>query len=164
MIAVPADYRHKQKYAQPRAMLQASGARVKCYALYAGDTLILSEIEAQAGAYLETHALPSVAEPDDLGFAILHKCGADFHFLLLQLWRGANEIWEAVYYTDKGMDGFAPFAPANPGPPAVLRPTFCVWEMGIVAFEARAWSDFLVSPRDDMAAQAYLSCLFEGVV
>ncbi|WP_337828809.1 hypothetical protein [Pseudonocardia sp. TMWB2A] len=164
MIAVPADYRHKQKCAQPRTVLEASRARVKCYALYADDARILPEIEAQARAYLESHALPAVAEADDLGFAVLHKCGADFHFLLLQLWRGANEIWEAVYYTDKGMDGFAPFAPANPGPPAALRPTLCVWETGIVAFEARAWNDFLVSLRDDAAEQAYLSHMFQGDV
>ena len=30
-----------------------------------------------------------------------------------------------------------------------LRPTFCVWELGVVAHEAKAWSRFLTSPRSE---------------
>ena len=31
------------------------------------------------------------------------------------------------------------------------RPTFCVWELAIVAHEALAWSRFLASDRDEAA-------------
>lgn len=164
MAAVPPDYRHRAKIARAGTALEAAGARCKWYELHAADTAIVPEIAAKARVYAAEQALPAAAQPDDLGFVILHKCGEHFHFLLLQLWRGANEIWEAVYYLDEGMDGFAPFAPANPGPPAVLRPTFCVWEMGIVAFEAREWSAFLTASRDDAAVDAYLSSRFDGEV
>jgi hypothetical protein len=29
----------------------------------------------------------------------------------------------------------------------MVRPTFCVWELGVVSHEARAWARFLASPR-----------------
>lgn len=162
--AIPDTYRHKAKLVRADTVIEEAGARIKYYDIHARDDTILPDIKRFARDFIEKEALPSVAQPGDLGFVMLHKCGEYFHFLLLQIWRGANEIWEAVYHIDNGMEGFAPFLPANPGPPAVLRPTFCVWEMGVVAFETRAWSDFLHTTRDDAAQEAYLSRVFEGDV
>src|SRR3546814_4391337 len=47
-------------------------------------------------------------------FVILHRCGADFYFLLVSVWRGSNELWEAVWYQHGDMPAFAPFDSAYP--------------------------------------------------
>ncbi len=164
MAAVPENYAHYAKYCQPAAPLTRDRATLKWYDIFREDEPIDAAIAAIARDYVRTSVLPGLGEPDDLGFVILHRCGAAFHFLLVQIWRGANEIWEAVYYTDAGQEGFAPFPAANPGPPQVIRPTFCVWEMGAVAFEARAWADYLSSPRGGDDRARYLESGFEGIV
>jgi hypothetical protein len=46
----------------------------------------------------------------------------------------------------------------------VHRPTFCVWELGAVCHELRAWSRFLCSPRDVTARHAYLRDTYDGLV
>jgi len=76
--------------------------------------------------------------------------------------RGSNELWEAVYYRDAGMAGFAVFDPAYPA--AGPRPTFCVWELGIVAAEAQAWARFLGSPRTTEDDRLWRDRYFQGVV
>jgi hypothetical protein len=60
------------------------------------------------------------------------------------------------------MTGFARFDSAYPvgGP----RPTFCVWELGIVAAEAAAWARFLASPRAAADDAAWLGDRFNGAV
>lgn len=97
---------------------------------------------------------------DDLGFVLLHRCGAEFYFLIVCTWRQANELWETVYYKqDAKMDRFALFPREEPH-----IPTFCVWELGVVAHEMQAWSRFLKSARDGAAAGAYLDDRFSGPV
>ena len=44
------------------------------------------------------------------------------------------------------------------------RPTFCVWELGVVWHEQRAWSRFLRSERNGEDEQAYLEDSYHGVV
>ena len=44
------------------------------------------------------------------------------------------------------------------------RPTFCVWELGVVAAERKSWTRFLRSARDDEARHEYLRDTFEGEV
>jgi hypothetical protein len=39
-----------------------------------------------------------------------------------------------------------------------------VWELGAVAHERLAWSEYLLSDRDEAARRAYLRDAFEGVV
>ena len=84
----------------------------------------------------------------EAGFSILHRCSEAFHFLMVCTWRGSNEIWQSVYYLDAGMDNFGSFPPAyvEQGLP---RPTFCVWEAGVVAHEAKSWAKFLASQRTE---------------
>ena len=81
----------------------------------------------------------------------------------MTVWRGANEAWEAVWYRDGTMADFARFAPAYPGE-AMLRPTFCVWELGVVAHESAAWSRYLASPRADADLARWRDDLFAGTV
>ena len=45
----------------------------------------------------------------ELGFAILHRCGESFYFLLVSTWRNENELWETVWAKDG--DDEAAFAP-----------------------------------------------------
>ena len=144
---VPEDYRHYPKQAVPMAPLEANGASLKFYHLEKPGEPVPPALAGQARDWLGAHAL---FEAGDCGFVILHRCGADFHFLLPAVWRGANEAWEAVAYHHGAMAEFARFDPAYPAPggaDAPVRPTFCVWELAIVAHEARSWSRFLASDR-----------------
>ena len=143
-------YSHYAKEAQFRELLAAGAAEIKLYHLFRPGEPVPEPIAEDARAFLLAEAPAALAPEGDHGFAILHRCGADFHFLLLGAWRGSNELWEGVWYRDSGMDGFEPFPPAYGAP---LRPTFCVWELAIVAQESLAWARFLASPRsrDDLA-------------
>lgn len=158
MTGVDPAYRHYAKIATPDGDLVLGDAQVKFYRLAPADKPVPQDIADDARAFL-----PSALElGDERGFVILHRCGESFYFLLVSVWRGSNELWEAVYYRDEGMSGFATFDPAYPsgGP----RPTFCVWELGIVAAESAAWARFLGSPRGAADDRAWLAECFSGSV
>ena len=145
MLAHVADsYAHYVKQAEFRELLLAGPAELKLYHLYKPGEPVSGDIADSARSFLLAEAPASLSPDGDHGFAILHRCGATFHFLLVGVWRGSNELWEAVYYLDEGMDGFEAFPPAYEAP---LRPTFCVWELGIVAHESQTWTRLLSSPR-----------------
>ena len=144
MSSVDPAYHHRAKAARPGSGLHWGGTYLKCYDLAETHLPVTQTATTQAKAYLETLP-PSGASA---GFIILHRCNETFHFLLLQVWRGNNEIWQSVHYADPPKRGFLPFAPAYPslGHP---RPTLCVWELGIAAHEAIAWQHYLASPRSE---------------
>ncbi len=159
---VPAAYTHYNKQAVPRGLVEAAGATFKYYHVERPGEPVPAAVDALARAALTGE--PAFAFAGDLGFCLLHRCGADFYFLLPTVWRGANEAWEAVWYLQGDMPAFAPFAPAYPpaaGPP---RPAFCVWELGVVAHEAAAWSRFLASARGAAELRRWLDDWFEGTV
>ena len=55
-----------------------------------------------------------------LGLVVLHRCDADFYFLIACTWRNENELWETVWYKNgDGMDDFTVF----PRDPVHLSPT-----------------------------------------
>lgn len=159
---VPSVYSHYLKQAVPRGTLPAAGASLKYYHLERPGELVAERADALARAALTDN--PAFAFSGDLGFCILHRCGANFYFLLPTVWRGANEAWEAVWYLDGGASAFAPFDPAYPPVAGPARAAFCVWELGIVAHEARAWSRFLASTRGDAELQHWLDDRFQGQV
>ena len=142
MQSVDPVYLHRPKTARPAGSLQWGGAHLKCYVLAETHLPVAPATTTLAKAYIATLPPPQATA----GFIILHRCGETFHFLLLHLWRGNNEIWQAVHYADPPEGGFAPFAPAYPGF-GQLRPTLCVWELGIAAHEALCWQRYLASPR-----------------
>ena len=163
VASVDPGYRHQAKTATSGPGLALGATYLKWYALAPADASVPDPIEVDARAFLQRlHADGGIDLTDDRGFVILHRCGESFYFLLVSVWRGSNELWEAVYYSDAGMTGFAPFDPAYPasGP----RPTFCVWELGIVTAEADAWTRFLRSPRTVEDDRAWRDLCFEGVV
>lgn len=165
---VPPDYRHYEKQAVPCEGVRAAGRELKLYHLEKPGEPVPDAIAGSARMFLDRAGLAAAGPADggggvDCGFVILHRCGADFYFLLMTVWRGANEAWEAVWYRDAGMTDFARFAPAYPGE-AMLRPTFCVWELGVVAHESAAWSRYLASPRAEADLARWRGDLFAGTI
>ena len=73
-------------------------------------------------------------------FVILHRCSAEFYFLLVCSWRHENEIWKSTFARDGGDPDFKEFTFATPH-----RGTYCVWELGAVWHEQQAWKRYLRS-------------------
>ena len=161
--AVDAAYRHYPKLAGYRGLVEAGGAAMKFYHLTAPDAPVPDDVASLCAEWFDEQAAATLAF-GDRGFVILHRCGTDFYFLLVSVWRGSNELWEAVWYRRGDMPAFAPFDPAYPVQAGVVRPTFCVWELGIVAHESAAWGRYLASPRDDAARAHWVEDVLEGAV
>jgi hypothetical protein len=153
-------YRHYQKRISPSLDFGAAGVRLKWYDIHFTMRPIGPELDAEARAFLKSE-IESGRLPveHDLGFAILHDCG-DVVFLLISLWRNSNELWEAPYLKlrDNG-GGFEPVAESG-----ILRPAFCVWEMGAVAHESKAWSRYLNSNRGQTARESYYFDMYSGLI
>lgn len=157
-------YAHSTKQAVARPPLTLRAALLKWYDIAQPDTPISSDIYELARDYTSRLIDAELSEFDgDYGFVILHRCRADFYFLLLSVWRGSNELWEAVHFKDLSSSGFQPFDPAYPFI-GLARPTYCVWELGVVGHEAQAWTRFLSSDRttDDLAT--WSGSVFDGPV
>jgi len=161
---VPDGYRHYSKQAVPLPPLEAGGALLKVYHLEKSGERVPPRLAGVARTWLARWSAQAL-EAGDCGFVILHRCGADFHFLLPAVWRGANEAWEAVAYHLGDMTDFARFDGAYPeSSGTAVRPTFCVWELAIVAHEALAWSRFLASDRSEAALGEWRNDLLEAEV
>jgi len=158
--AIESEYRHYPKRASFVGMVADIRAELKFYHIEQSGAPIPTAISSDALAFV---AETAVAGSDDTGFVILHRCGADFYFLLVSAWRGSNELWEAVHYRQGAMTTFAPFAPAyvEAGAP---RPTFCLWELGVVAHEAAAWARLLAAPRGEDERVRWRATTFSGLV
>jgi hypothetical protein len=156
--SVSASYSHRAKTITPAAGLTLPGAHLKWYDVHGVDQTVADEVRAQARDFLRAEAAGGGLDlRDELGFAILHRCGESFHFLLVSTWRGDNELWETVYAKDGGPFGHFP-------QPGTHRGTFCVWEMGAVLHEQRAWIRYLGSARDDAARRTYVADQCSGPV
>jgi len=155
-VAVAAGYTHAPKVARPGTLLSVGDAILKWYEVApAGAPVPRSVRELAYESLCREWELE-----DDLGFAVLHRCGREFYFLLVSTWRNDNELWETVLA--KQSDEHERFEPWPADGPH--RPTFCVWELGVVCHERLAWSRYLCSERDAAARSAYLRDTFEGVV
>ena len=155
-VAVAAGYTHAPKVARPGTHVSVGDAILKWYEVAPAGAPV-----ARAVRELAYDALCREWElADDLGFAVLHRCGRAFYFLLVSTWRNDNELWETVLA--KQSDEHERFEPWPADGPH--RPTFCVWELGVVCHERLAWSRYLCSERDAAARSAYLRDVFEGVV
>jgi hypothetical protein len=142
-------YRHVEKTAFPTGVRR----NLKWYDLREEHREIPAGVRADAAARVE-----ALTGADDVGFVILHACGADVTLLLVNRWRNDNELWETVF-AQKGEGPFEPVGDADP-----TRATFCVWELGIVEFERRAWAALLRGNHDEEALATYLAAAFQGVV
>lgn len=148
-VQVAGGYAHTAKHARSTGPLP--GTSLKWYEMAPPGAVF-----TPAQTALARQTVLSLGEvTGDLGFVIHHRCG-EGHLLLTCTWRENNELWETVHEDSTGA--------YRPVPRAGHLPTYCVWEMGVVAFEARAWTAYLSSPRGDADRAAYLAARFEGEV
>ena len=153
-LGVGQNYEHGPKRVTPGGMMEADGAVLKWYQLAADDRPVPDEIDRLARSFLARTPL----EAQGLGFVILHRCGEYFYFLIVNTWRGNNEVWETVFY--KNGDAMADFAlwPRD----GMHKPAFCVWELAAVWHETKSWERFLISSRDEAAAKIWQRDLYSG--
>jgi hypothetical protein len=151
---------HVTKLAQPQSSLTLQGTVLKWYEIAPEETPVPLLVRALARRSLrDATKSGDLRLPADFGFVILHRCGDDFYFLLVCTWQNENELWETVW-AKRGEDlTFGPWPVEG-----THRPTYCVWELGAVAHERLAWSDYLRSARDESATRAYLGSCFAGEV
>jgi len=158
---ISSEYAHETKSVRPGSLLFLDDAVLKWYEIAPAEAPIPLRIRELAYDALcrGTHS-GELEISGDLGFVILHRCGDSFYFLLVSTWRNDNELWETVW------------AKPGPGDPefeswpvdGTHRPTYCLWELGAVCHEQRAWSRYLRSSRDATARQEYLLDSYEGDV
>jgi hypothetical protein len=153
-LGVKQSYEHAPKRVTPGESIETNGAVLKWYALSPEDRQVPAEIDRLARSYLARNEI----EAKGLGFVILHRCGNDFYFLIVSTWRGNNEVWETVFYKD--CEAMADFAlwPRD----GMHKPTYCVWELAPVWHETKSWERFLMSARDETAAQVWQRDLYTG--
>jgi hypothetical protein len=152
MSNVHAGYRHLTKAIAPAAPIELGDSVLKWYDIAPAAEPVPGPIRALArGTLRGAYDSEAIELDDDVGFVILHRCGESFYFLLVSTWRNDNELWETVWAKEGDAAGFQPWPLAG-----THRPTFCVWELGAVCHEQRAWSRFLRSERDAEARDAYL--------
>lgn len=158
--SVAAEYVHIDKFVTPSANITLGGSELKWYDLASKDKPVPNEIEKLSRDHLaDEYALGNFSELGDLGFVILHRCGEDFYFLLVQSWRNENELWETIYAKKSAaQEHFVRFPPTRQH-----NGTFCVWELEAVLHEQKAWRNFLRSDRDEAAIEGYLNNKYEGV-
>ena len=160
MTVVQAGYRHLTKEIATAAPIELGDTVLKWYDIAPADEPVPGPIRALARGTLRGAADSGAIDlDDDLGFVILHRCGASFYFLLVSTWRNDNELWETVWAKTDHDTGFHPWPLEG-----THRPTFCVWELGAVCHEQQAWSRFLRSERGPQDREAYLQDLYAGEV
>ena len=159
--AASLQYHHRTKDASPGTALRMGAVTLKWYDLDETANRITQQTRTRAQTAL--HSFAAFMTDDCAGFAILHQCSASYAFLLISTWRGNNELWQSVQYIDHPLTAFAPFGPAYSDAPN-LRPTFCVWELGIVAHEASAWQHYLNSERAHPDFDHWQSNCYHGKV
>jgi hypothetical protein len=155
------DYEHCDKLVVPGTSIALGDTVLKWYEIApAGDPVPPSIADLGRLGLADAARLGELRLGGELGFVILHRCGEDFYFLLVSTWQNDNELWETVWAKDGADDPeFHPW-PLD----GSHRPTFCVWELGAVAHEQRAWIRFLRSRRDHDARFEYLRDTFRGAV
>lgn len=148
-------YAHYPKTVTPGLPMLAGGGLLKWYDIARRDTPVTRDTDALARRFLTAAGRLDLS--GEFGFVIHHRCGGDFHFLLVSSWRNANEMWETVYAKTADAADFSLFP--LPGP---HRATFCVWELAAVNHEREAFGRYLFSGRDEAAKRAYLADLYRG--
>uniref|UniRef100_A8M0J8 Uncharacterized protein n=1 Tax=Salinispora arenicola (strain CNS-205) TaxID=391037 RepID=A8M0J8_SALAI len=158
--AVPPDYRHRPKRADPGPPLLLPDGCLKWYDVHdIGDGVPGSVRDAARNFVRRQAGSDALDISGALGFAILHRCDGDLYYLDVCTWRHANELWESVYTADPDAGG-AFRRHRSTGHVEIG----CVWELGVVRHEVQAWTAFLDSARDEPAKIAYLADQLTGQV
>jgi hypothetical protein len=126
--------------------------RLKLYGLAAAGRAVRPELLA-ATRELAAACLPPVGDRHHgAAFAIAHD--ANFPIALVYWWQDLNELHSRIHA------GPAPDALA-PAPETALG---CVWELGIIEFERRAWIADVIGNPAGPDLDAYLARRFDGAV
>lgn len=158
--SIPAEYEHIHKLISPADGLALPAAYLKWYEVRRTDAEISGESRAEARQFLRSQAADGRLDIDgELGFVIHHLCGESFYFLIVCTWRNQNELWQTLYGQDVAAGGGYRLLPRDGH-----LPMLCVWELGAVLHEQRAWSSYLRSARDERAKRAYLEDQASGTV
>jgi hypothetical protein len=118
---------------------------IAAHGLSASEALVEATVDLAARILPQP---PTGEERSGLGFAIAHDAAA-VGIALIYWWQSANELHQRVYVAPRD----APQALAKLADPG----SGCVWELGIIDFERRAWlKDVLANPAGP-DIDAYLS-------
>jgi hypothetical protein len=126
--------------------------RLKLYALARPERGVRQEL-IETTRTLAAESLPDVDEQHHgAAFAIAHD--ARWPIALVYWWQGENELHSRIY------------AGSEPGDLAPAGPTAmgCVWELGVVEFERRAWIEDVIGNPDGPDIDAYMARRFTGTV
>lgn len=126
--------------------------RLKLYGLAAPEQGVRPEL-LDATRALAAQSLPPVDEAHHgAGFAIAHD--ARFPIALIYWWANENELHSRIY-------AGATLDRLEPVPETALG---CVWELGIIEFERRAWIADVIGNADGPDLDAYLQRRFDGMI
>lgn len=157
---IPSDYVHAPKFAEPGEDLALADGYLKWYDVRPEQAVIPDEVRAEARQFLQAESEAGRLTLDgDLGFVVFHLCGESFYFLIVLTWRNQNEMWESLYGQDVQQGGGFRMIPQG-----THLEVICVWELGAVLHERQAWTEYLMSARDEQAKAAYLNSRFTGPV
>ena len=115
-------YSHYPKTVTPGPAAMAGGGLLKWYDIAAHGTPVAPGTDALARRFLTAETAAGRLDlKGQFGFVILHRCGGDFHFLLVSSWRNANEMWETVYAKTVDATDFSLFPAARAASRDLLR-------------------------------------------
>ena len=153
------DNAHYDKFVEPAENIRLKNSTLKWYNLAKPDEPVLPEPRDLARTFLERESkIENLNDFGNSGFVILHRCGADFYFLLVSTWKNGNELWESVYAKkNSAQKDFQIFTFEGQH-----RGTFCVWELAAVWHEQQAWKRFLLSAKTADDELNYLKDTYRG--
>jgi hypothetical protein len=129
--------------------------RVKLYGLAAPDRGVRPAL-LETTRQLARESLPPVDDDrHGAAFAIAHD--ARFPIALIYWWQGLNEIHHRIF---AGPEGAAPSDLRE----ITGRPMGCIWELGIVEFERRAWIEQVIGNAGGPDLDGYMARRFDGLI
>jgi hypothetical protein len=126
--------------------------QLKLYGLAAPERGVRPELLDVTRALAEQSLPPVDDRRHGAAFAIAHD--ARFPIALVYWWQDENELHSRIYAgetTDR----------MEPVPETALG---CVWELGIIEFERRAWIADVIGNPDGPDVDRYLSRRFDGMI
>ena len=126
--------------------------RLKLYGLARPEVEVRPELAALTRE-LAAAVLPPVDERHHgAAFAIAHD--ARFPIALVYWWQDDNELHSAIH-AGETLEAMAPVTPTALG---------CVWELGIIEFERRAWIADVIGNPGGPDLGAYFARRFDGLI
>lgn len=126
--------------------------RLKLYGLAAPEQGVRPEL-LDATRELAAGSLPSVDyERHGAAFAIAHD--ANFPIALIYWWQATNELHQRVF-AGRELESMGPID---------WTPAGCIWELGIVEFERRAWISDVIGNPSGPDLESYMSRRFDGLI